>query len=247
MKDYLPEFNGIDKELRKGRSVYGGYQRGWGLQFGELSKAVQKDPLYREALNVAKGRTILMEHNRMNLYLIMKFYLSKLTPGHIIEFGAYLGGNAIFMAYIAKELYPDMRIYALDTFEGMPKVDQSIDAHKEGDFSDINLDELKAYVKKIGLDNLEFRKGLFQDTTEEVLAEAGNIQLAHIDCDIYESVLYSYDLVKSRMVNGGYMIFDDANVSSCIGATEAVEDFVIKRDGHNSEQIYPHFVFRNFK
>ena len=43
---------------------------------------------------------------------------------------------------------------------------------------------------------------------------------------------------------GGYYVFDDATVSSCIGATEVVEDLVIRRDGLNSEQIYPHFVFR---
>ena len=35
------------------------------------------------------------------------------------------------------------------------------------------------------------------------------------------------------MVNGGYVVFDDAAVSSCLGATEAVEDLVIRRDGLN--------------
>ena len=28
-------------------------------------------------------------------------------------------------------------------------------------------------------------------------------------------------------------------------ATEAVENLLIRRDGLNSEQIYPHFVFRS--
>jgi hypothetical protein len=48
------------------------------------------------------------------------------------------------------------------------------------------------------------------------------------------------------MVPGGYMVFDDATYSSCLGATEAVETLAIRRDGLNSEQIYPHFVFRSF-
>jgi hypothetical protein len=48
------------------------------------------------------------------------------------------------------------------------------------------------------------------------------------------------------MVEGGYFVFDDATVSSCIGATEVVEDLLIRRDGLNSEQIWPHFVFRAF-
>ncbi len=46
------------------------------------------------------------------------------------------------------------------------------------------------------------------------------------------------------MVQGGYIIFDDANVSSCIGATEAVEE-IIQRDCMYSEQIWPHYVFRH--
>jgi len=46
------------------------------------------------------------------------------------------------------------------------------------------------------------------------------------------------------MVPGGYIVFDDATTSSCIGATAVVEDDVIRRDGLNSEQIFPHFVFR---
>jgi hypothetical protein len=47
------------------------------------------------------------------------------------------------------------------------------------------------------------------------------------------------------MVPGGYLVFDDATVSSCLGATEAVEQILIRRDGLSSEQIFPHFVFRS--
>jgi hypothetical protein len=46
------------------------------------------------------------------------------------------------------------------------------------------------------------------------------------------------------MAPGGYVVFDDAHSSSCLGATEVVEDMVIRRDGLNCEQIWPHFVFR---
>ena len=106
------------------------------------------------------------------------------------------------------------------------------------------LDPMRAYAASQRLDNLEFVKGFFEDTAPEVLRRAGRISLAHIDCDIAPSVKYSYEVVKPHMVPGGYLVFDDATVSSCIGATEVVEDLLIRRDGLNSEQIYPHFVFR---
>ena len=46
------------------------------------------------------------------------------------------------------------------------------------------------------------------------------------------------------MAPGGYWVFDDPLTPDCIGAAEAVEDVLIKRDGLNSEQLYPHYVFR---
>jgi hypothetical protein len=70
------------------------------------------------------------------------------------------------------------------------------------------------------------------------------VLLAHIDCDVYASVAFAWDAVKPCMASGGYVVFDDAHVSSCLGATEAVENLPIRRDGLNCEQIWPHFVFR---
>lgn len=244
MDDYLPELKGLAQGFRKGRNVYEGYQRGWGLQFGELRAAVLADPVYQEAMALANQRTIMAEANRMNIFLILRFFLKGIEPGHVVEFGSYLGGNAIFMAMVAQRLHPGMKVYALDTFEGMPATDKAVDAHNEGDFSGVDLAELRAYAAAQGLDNLEFVKGFFEDTAPGVLARSGKIALAHIDCDILPSVQYSYEVVRPRMVPGGYLVFDDATVSSCIGATEVVEDLLIRRDGLNSEQIHPHFVFR---
>jgi len=246
IQSYLPELEGLTKELRKGRNAYEGYQRGWGLQFSDLHEKVLADPLYQDAMKFADDRSIMSEFNRMNIFLILRFHLQNVGQGHIIEFGSYLGGNAIFMAYVVNKLYPGMKVYALDSFEGMPATDKDIDAHNEGDFNGVDLDELRTYVDKIELPNLEFVKGYFENTVTSVLDEAGSIALAHIDCDILPSVKYSYESVKSHMSDGGYMIFDDATVSSCLGATEVVEDLLIRRDGLNSEQIFPHFVFRSF-
>lgn len=229
--------------MRKGRNVQDGYARGVGLQFGTLADAVRRDPVYKEAIDLAHGRTIVAEHNRMNLFLIVRAFLDE-VPGDVIEFGSYKGGNAIFLASVLKQLHPGRRVFALDTFTGMPDTDVGVDAHRRGDFQDVDLDELRSFVAKKGLDNLEFVQGLFQDTAEGVLARTGAIALAHIDCDIYSAVAYSYEVVKPKMSPGGYLAFDDACFSSCLGATEAVEELLIRRDGLHAEQISPHFVFR---
>lgn len=246
MESYLPKLKGMSKEIRQGRNVYEGYQRGWGLQFGGLREKVLGDPLYKEAFAVAKDRTIMSEENRMNIFLLLRFFLDKIPFGNIVEYGSYRGGSAIFMAYIAQKLYPGMKVFALDSFQGMPQTDEDVDAHKAGDFADVDLFELQARVDKLKIDNLVLVKGFFENTNDDVMAMASKISLAHIDCDIASAVKYSYEGVRPFMVDGGYIVFDDATVSSCIGATEVVEDVLIRRNGLNSEQIWPHFVFRAF-
>ena len=243
---YLPDLPGLAQGLRKGRNVYEGYQRGWGLEFGGLREKVLADPLYQEAMQVAHGRTVMSEMNRMNIFLIMRFFLARLARGNIVEFGSYKGGNAMFMSYVADRLLPGTRVFALDSYEGMPPTNKDVDAHNEGDFSGVDLEELRARARELGLSNLEFVKGYFEKTTPEVIRRAGPIALAHVDCDIQPSVEYSYEAIKGHMVDGGYIVFDDATYSSCIGATEVVEDLLVRRDRLHSEQIFPHFVFRSF-
>lgn len=240
----LPIFNDIPVGLNKGRNVRDGYSRGWGLQFGDLRQKILGDPLYIEALGLAQGRTVQAEDNRMNIYLLLKFFIGQLPMGHIVEYGSFKGGSAIFMAKVCSALHPGMQVYAFDTFQGMPETDPNIDAHRAGDFKDVNFEELQDYIRSIGLTNLHLVRGLFEQTTPAKLPEIGTIRLAHIDCDIRSAVAYSYDASLPYMVKGGYIVLDDALFSSCLGATEVVEDLLIRRDGLNSEQIFPHYVFR---
>ena len=242
--NYLPDFPAIEDRLRHGRSVKDGYTRGWGLQFGRLRDDVRGDPVYQRAVKLTRGRSVVSEDNRLNLFLLCRFYLARLAPGHIVEFGAYRGGNALFLAAVAAELFPGIKVYALDTFAGIPDADAAIDAHSAGDFGDVDLDELATFAARHSLDNIEFVKGRFEDTATPLLNRIGRVALAHIDSDTFSSVAYAYDVVRNSMVPGGYLVFDDATVSSCLGATEAVETLLIQRDGLNSEQIWPHYVFR---
>jgi hypothetical protein len=243
--NYLPVVGRISGDgFRAGRNISEGYQRGWGLEFGNLREKVSADPDYVDAARYCEGRSVMHIDRRMNLFLLMKFFLPRVARGHIIEYGSYRGGSALFLAALARKFLPGAQVYALDTFSGMPASDTGVDAHHEGEFSETSLEELLQARSEYGLDNVHFAKGLFAETAPRVLREAERIALANIDCDIYESVQYAYDSCKDHMVPQGYIVFDDATSSSCLGATEAVERFVIQRDGLLSEQIFPHHVFR---
>lgn len=240
----LPIFPKIPNEMRKGRNLNGGYTRGWGIQYGDLAEKIRQDPLYRDAVRFADGRSVQSEDNRMNMFLLMAFYFDALPPGNIVEFGTFRGGSALFMARVCQVLHPETRIYAFDTFEGMPETNADVDAHNIGDFNTADLGEIRAYAAAHGLSNIEFVKGLFEDTLPGKLAEIGPIRLNHIDCDIHSGVVYSYEATKPNMVSGGYIVLDDPLYSSCIGAYEAVEDIFVRRDNLNAEQVFPHLVYR---
>jgi predicted O-methyltransferase YrrM len=237
----LPDL-GVTDGVRSARVPRDGYARGWGLQFGDLAAKIEAEPLYKESLAAMGLPTWIIPPKRMNLYLLMTRFLPKLKERNIVEFGAFKGGNAIFMALVMREIDATARIYALDTFTGMPETDKSIDARNAGDFSDTSLAKLQLRIAELGLTNLIPVKGLFQDTFP-AMAPNSKFALAHIDADIYSSIRYAQDAVWHRMTPGGYVVYDDAEVSSCIGATQAVEELIMDRRIH-SEQIWPHFVFR---
>jgi hypothetical protein len=219
---------------------HGGMIRGWGLEFGELRRRVSRDPLYRKARRAAHGRSILSELRRINLFLIIRFYFAELAAKDIAELGVYRGGNVFFMATLLKALYPQAKVYAFDTYEGMPQTRRGIDLHAAGDFADASLTEIVHAAKERGLNNVECIKG---DVRETLATFTADIALGHIDLDIYEPIAFAQNVMWERLVRGGYLVYDDATTGSCLGATRAVEDFLVSHGVH-SDQIFPHFVFR---
>jgi len=180
---------------------------------------------------------------RMDLFLILTRFLGRLEHHNIIEFGSYRGGNALFMAWILRELHPEAKVYACDTYAGMPATDLTRDAHYAGDFADTSQADLEARRDALGLTNLIVVRGRFEDTFPEIAASGVTFGLAHIDCDIYSAVKYAQEQVWPHMTKGGYVVYDDADAPTCIGATEAVEELIMDRRLH-AEQVWPHWVFR---
>ena len=238
----LPEL-GTPETLNRGRSAHDGYQRGWGLMHAGLADQVAQDKLYQTGVQASGGWSVMLESKRMNIFLLMTSFFEALEGKDIIEFGSYRGGSALFMAHVLREVAPTARVFALDTYAGMPLTDMSRDLHGAGDFADTSQEALVTRRDQLGLTNLVVVKGLFQDTFPSIAVQNPRFGLAHIDCDIYTGVKYAQDAVWPYMTPGGYVVYDDADTPSCIGATEAVEEMVMARRIH-SEQVWPHWVFR---
>lgn len=234
-------------QVHLGRAIRLGHVRGWGIEYGSLKDEIQAQPEFVEAMTLARTRgSLLTPAKLMNLYLLIRFGLPQLEQGDIVEFGSYKGGSAIFMASLLRSFGSRAKVYALDTYAGMPETDALRDLHRKGDFIDTSLDEFRAEIAKQKLgDFVEPVQGVFDATFDGLMQRSGGrIALAHVDCDIYEGVRYAINASKPHMVNEGYIVFDDPLHGSCLGAMQAIEETLLHEDRLFAEQMYPHPVYR---
>jgi hypothetical protein len=230
----------------RGRAIRLGHLRGWGLEYGSLQAEIANEPSYREALALATSRgSLLTPAKLMNLFMLIRFGLPGLQDGDIIEFGSYKGGSAIFMAALLRAQSSSARVYALDTYAGMPETDSVRDMHHKGDFRDTDIEDFRRGIAAAGLEPWVVPvKGIFSDTFPGLLAPGRKIALAHVDCDIYDGVKYAVEVSRPAMVPGGFIVFDDPLHGSCLGAMQAIEETLLHEDRLFAEQMYPHPVYR---
>jgi O-methyltransferase len=147
---------------------------------------------------------------------------ASLLDGEFWECGVYKGGTAMLLAERLSTAGRPLRLF--DTFDGMPETDAERDLHKAGDFCDTSLEAVRSRVRG---NFVHFYKGLIPKTFSGL--ESTRIACAHIDVDIYSSVLACCEFIFPRLCVGGFMIFDDYGFPSCPGARSAVDEFFLGR------------------
>ncbi len=143
--------------------------------------------------------------------------------GEFWECGVYKGGTAILLAKVIAEYgkTSGTKLHLFDTFEGMPDVNAQKDWHKSGDFKDTSEEAVRARVGNFDL--VVTHKGFIPQTFNEL--EGSTISFAHIDVDIYQSILDSLNFIYPRLMSGGFIVFDDYGFPTCPGARQAVDEF----------------------
>jgi len=140
-------------------------------------------------------------------------------PGDVAEVGVYKGGTAKLLARVFGST--DKSIHLFDTFSGMPPTDPEKDVLKKGVFGDTSLETVKGYLNDC--EHICLYRGVFPETAKSV--EDQVFCFAHVDVDIYRSVMDCCEFFYPRLQNGGIMIFDDYGDRSCPGAKAAVDEF----------------------
>jgi O-methyltransferase len=138
--------------------------------------------------------------------------------GDVLEAGVWRGGMTIFMRAVLKAYaVTDRTVWVVDSFEGLPEIDRSLDRFEwnTGDMA-IPLEEVKQAFERYGLldSQVTFLKGLFSATLPTCLVPA--LAILRVDADLYSSTVDALRNLYPRLSSGGYAIFDDyMNLPDC--------------------------------
>lgn len=139
--------------------------------------------------------------------------------GDFAEFGVFKGGTALLASRLLAEAGDSRTLHLFDSFAGMPKT--SVDEpYTAGDFNQTSATKVEKLVTQTQT-NVKLHIGFIPDT----FTDAGIDQLAfaHVDVDLYQSVLDCIEYVYPRLVPGGILLFDDYGFPGCVRAREATD------------------------
>jgi O-methyltransferase len=182
---------------------------------------------FQEIYNKIINNTVVKEDRCYIIYNFVKHCLH--LEGDFAECGVYRGGTAYLIANTIKNSSnKDKLIHLFDSFTGMPNTAvMERDSHKEGDFGDNSIDNVKNYLSEFN--NISYYPG-FIPYTFSLIAGDKIFSLVHIDVDIYKSTQDCCKFFYDKMVKGGIMIFDDYGFPKYKYAEKlAVDEFFVDK------------------
>lgn len=195
------------------------------------------DEEFRGLINTIRPYTMLSEKRLYSLFTLTKQMCIDNLAGNVIECGVAAGGSTALLAYVVKKYSKSpRRVFAFDSFEGMPKPTEN-DRH-----GGINADEtgwgsgtcsapeesVKEICTRLGVwDIVTPIKGYFEDTLPVKRDCVGMIGLLHLDSDWYESTNTILHNLYDRIVNHGVMQIDDYGYWE--GCHKAIHEFEAAR------------------
>jgi O-methyltransferase len=210
------------------RPVAGLLQR-WGLR---LATPEPFDPVKRESGRdwPAEAETMIGLRRLDNLETLIVDLVRRGVAGDLVETGVWRGGATIFMRGVLKALGDtSRRVWACDSFEGLPRADPERFPADAGDphwtFADlvVSLEEVKKNFARYDLldDQVRFLEGWFRDTLPAAPIE--RIGLLRLDGDMYESTHVALEALYPRVSPGGFVVVDD--YGAVPGCRQAVTDY----------------------
>jgi O-methyltransferase len=182
-----------------------------------------------------------------NTYDLTARVIQNGIEGDLVECGVAAGSQIGVMGHACKKLGSRKRIYAYDSYQGIPlagpnDTDQPgigpVDPNRPlpkntrellvtSGITAHSLDQVQGNIRRWGLNynQYTFKKGWFQDTVPGNDIE--KIALLRLDGDLYESTQVCLEHLHHKVQKGGFVIIDDYALD---GARKAVHEFFEKNN-----------------
>lgn len=169
------------------------------------------------------------EHLRRALYI----------PGDIIEMGVFQGQTTIAMAKVLKSVQSDKKIYACDTYNGLPYDGvSSIDGMLKKGECTASFELFWSNIKKAKVEDYVIPvPGLIEETLYNKLKDK-EYCFAFLDMDLYEPTSYGTRYLLPRLNVGGIVGYHDYKYERCPG----IEIVVHKEIDHKKYKMFDNHV-----
>jgi O-methyltransferase len=172
---------------------------------------------FRRCYDPIRSYTLVSKDRCWMLLHLMRHALA--LPGDFAEFGVFRGGTALLAAEVLRDARDHRPLHLFDSFAGMPTTSPG-EPYEKGDFGQTSAEAVRALLAPTGA-NTALHVGYIPDTFGA--AGVDRLAFAHVDVDLYQSILDCVDFVYPRLVPGGVLIFDDYGFPGCARAREAVD------------------------
>ena len=158
------------------------------------------------------------------------------VQGDVVECGVASGANTFPLADMVKthnkKTGERKRVFACDTFSGLPYDDCFTTGHKAGEFNyGLNFKLIQAQRKDLPIVRVE---GLVEDTLPRDLSQ-GVFCFVFLDMDLYETTKFAIDFFQSRLSVGGILGFHDYKWHKTEGIEKAINE---RLDFPRFEQVF---------
>lgn len=149
------------------------------------------------------------------------------VPGDFVETGVWRGGCVLLMrAVLAARGVTDRRVFAADSFAGLPAPDAARYPRDAGNTLHavpvlaVPRAEVAANLARFGLldEQVVFLEGWFRDTLPRAPIE--RLALMRLDGDLYESTLDALRHLYDKLSPGGFCVIDDYVLEGCRSAVD---------------------------
>lgn len=193
-----------------------------------IKSVIKKTPLFKlyitiSRFNAMSARLDYLEKRVHNdnwdmMEKLMHYLVTAEIEGDYCEFGVFMG-TTFNHALRYHGLFPHMRYFGFDSFEGLP-APEGIDNEGnyasnffKGQFS-CSREQFIANIKanNLPLEKVTLVKGWFDTSLTDDMAAQNNLKkiaLAYIDCDFYHSTVPVLEFIGPRLSVGSIIAFDD--------------------------------------